>query len=441
MSLRLRVLLALVLVLLTSSAVGAGLAGWRARQTLREELAAAMTGGRQAVLRSYEDLPRSDHAPRDLTQLIATFDGNRHLKARLIDAGGAVVARSQPAVSSPAPDWFSRLFAEEIAPIRLASPVPGYAAVVLAADWVPDIAALWSQFQALMLGLAAVLLVGASLAWLMVGRALRPVRDLTAAFERIGSGDYRAMPKTHGAAEIARLGEAVNQMAQRLAAIQDRNRALEAQVLTLQDEERADLARDLHDEIGPHLFAVNVDAAMAGRLIEDGKADLAREQVKAIQAAVAHMQRLVRDILGRLRPTPLVEMGLVAAIEDLIAFWRARRPEITFEACLAIDEAELAEPAREAIYRLVQEGLANAVRHGKPGRIEVDATPADAAWIQARVSDDGAAGESSSEGGFGLIGMRERVEQAGGRLTIEQTAKGWRIIALLPRSLEGARAA
>ncbi|HZZ34916.1 MAG TPA: histidine kinase [Caulobacteraceae bacterium] len=441
MSLRLRVLLALVLVLLTSSAVGAGLAGWRARQTLREELAAAMSGGRQAVLRSYEDLPRSDHAPRDLTQLIATFDGNRHLKARLVDAGGRVVARSQPAVSRPAPDWFATLFAEKIAPIRLVSPVPGYTAVVLEADLAPDIAALWSQFQALVLGLAAVLVVGASLAWLMVGRALRPVADLTAAFERIGSGDYRAMPKTHGAAEVARLGEAVNQMAERLAAIQGRNRALEAQVLTLQDEERADLARDLHDEIGPHLFAVNVDAAMAGRLIQDGKPGEAREQVKAIQAAVAHMQRLVRDILGRLRPTQLVEMGLVAAIEDLVAFWRARRPEITFEARLAVDEAELAEAAREALYRMVQEGLANAVRHGRPARIDVEAEAVDAAWIVARVSDDGAASESSGEGGYGLIGMRERIEQAGGRLAIEQTGKGWRVTAMLPRSLEGARAA
>src|SRR5258706_15881484 len=83
MSLRLRVLLALILAVLTSSAVGAGLAGWLARQALREELDAAMAGGRQAVLRAYEDLPRSDHAPRGLSQVAATLDGNPPLRAFL----------------------------------------------------------------------------------------------------------------------------------------------------------------------------------------------------------------------------------------------------------------------------------------------------------------------------------------------------------------------
>ena len=101
-------------------------------------------------------------------------------------------------------------------------------------------------------------------------------------------------------------------MAARLAAMRERNRALEEQILTLQDEERADIARDLHDEIGPHLFAANVDAAMAASLIGAGRPDAALEQVRAIAAAIGHIQRLVRDILRRLRPTHLAELGLAA---------------------------------------------------------------------------------------------------------------------------------
>lgn len=100
-------------------------------------------------------------------------------------------------------------------------------------------------------------------------------------------------------------------MARRLGAMQTRNRGLEEQLRTLQDEERADLARDLHDEIGPHLFAASVDAAMARRLIGEGKTEQAVDRLTAISAAVGHMQALVRDILGRLRPTELIELRRV----------------------------------------------------------------------------------------------------------------------------------
>ena len=202
---------------------------------------------------------------------------------------------------------------------------------------------------------------------------------------------------------------------------------------------RADLARDLHDEIGPHLFAVNVDAAMARRLIAEGQAPEAQKQVEAIQNAVAHMQRLVRDILGRLRPTELIELGLKAAIDELVAFWSARHPGITFSVQVPDDGAwPIAEDVRETLYRVIQEGLNNAVRHGRPGRIEIEVSRREAGEILARVTDDGAPTGKPDGVGFGLRGMRERVAALGGRLTIERGSdgSGWTVaarIAAFPR--------
>ena len=228
-----------------------------------------------------------------------------------------------------------------------------------------------------------------------------------------------------GPSELVRLGRGVNDMAGRLAAMQATTHRLEDQLRTLQDEERADLARDLHDEIGPHLFAVNVDAAMARRLIGEGRTDEALRQVESIQAAVGHTQRLVRDILGRLRPTELIELGLKAAIDELVAFWSARQPGIAFSVRVPDDEAlPLADDIRETVYRVIQEALNNAVRHGRPGRIEVVVSRADGGDIVARVSDDGAASGKPEGVGFGLRGMRERVTAAGGRLTIERGSGG-----------------
>jgi two-component system sensor histidine kinase UhpB len=159
-------------------------------------------------------------------------------------------------------------------------------------------------------------------------------------------------------------------------------------------------------------------------------------QVEAIQSSVGHMQRLVRDILGRLRPTELIDLGLAAAIGELVEFWRLRHPEIVFEVAVADDEAlSLSESARETLYRVVQESLANAVRHGRPNRIAVSVARASEHEVSVSVADDGAASGEPSSGGFGLKGMRERVTAQGGTLDIQPGA-GWRITARLPAHAE-----
>jgi two-component system sensor histidine kinase UhpB len=240
--------------------------------------------------------------------------------------------------------------------------------------------------------------------------------------------------REEGPSELVRLGRSVNDMAAQLAAMQARTRRLEDQLRTLQDEERADLARDLHDEIGPHLFAVNVDASVAKRLIAEGETAEAQKHLAAVQEAVAHMQRLVRDILGRLRPTQLVELGLKAAIDELVAFWRARHPGVTFNVQAPEDDAWLvAEEVRETVYRVIQEGLNNAVRHGRPSRIDIEVSRAANGEILARVSDDGAPSGKPDGVGFGLRGMRERVAASNGRLSIERGPDGgsWTVAATL----------
>jgi two-component system sensor histidine kinase UhpB len=432
MSLRVRVVVAIALVLLLGSVAGVGVAGWQAKRTLREELAAALAGARQTVDSAFEDLPRSDHPARDLRQLVATFDGNRHLAAALLDKHGAPVFASHAAPALPAPDWFRDLLGDSLPDAHIPAPVAGQGTIVLRLLYANDVGALWREFVDLAAVLGVSLLLGSIAAWLTVGRALRPLSSFSEAFERIGSGDYGANVPATGPAELIRLGQGVNEMTRRLQAMRDRNRGLEEQLRTLQDEERADLARDLHDEIGPHLFAVNVDAATARRMINDGETGPALDRLGAIQEAVAHMQGLVRDILGRLRPTDLIDLGLAAAVGELVAFWRTRHPTIRFEVNLPPDDAIAAE-RRETLYRIIQEGLNNAVRHGRPRTIGVEVALAPEGYVTARVSDDGAPTGRRDGVGYGLIGMRERVNAAHGELSIQRgDAGGWVVLARLP---------
>src|SRR5271165_2056588 len=117
MSLRTRIVALIGLVLLVSVLIGVVFAGYQAKQTLKAEFDAALTGGEQTVLSAFEDLPRSDHAARDLDQLVATFDGNRHLRAELVDAEGRTLAASRPATRfRPAPRWFADMLGPKPAP-------------------------------------------------------------------------------------------------------------------------------------------------------------------------------------------------------------------------------------------------------------------------------------------------------------------------------------
>ena len=314
---------------------------------------------------------------------------------------------------------------------RLTAPQAGGVRVELRPVYTDDMAAVWAEFLDLDLVLAISCLGGAALVWVVVGRSLRPLKAVGEVLPRIGTGDYAARAPEQGPPELIRLGRGVNEMAARLGAMHAHNRALEEQILTLQDEERADIARDLHDEIGPQLFAANVDAAMTANLIAAGRSEAALAQVRSIQAAIAHIQRLVRDILGRLRPTRLVELGLSAAVLDLTEFWRARRPEILFETRLPTEEEGLTETAQETAYRLVQESLSNAVRHGEPARVCVTIVRT-GSELRVEVSNDGAPAKAAQPG-FGLTGMAERVQAAGGALEAGPAEDGgWRVAASLP---------
>jgi two-component system, NarL family, sensor histidine kinase UhpB len=431
MSLRLRILVAIVLVLASGSGLGLALAGWQARQWLHEELWSAQLSAHLQVARAFADLPPTGAPPRRLAGLVATFDGNRHLQAVLLGPDGQMLAASQPTPASPPPDWFSDLLRQHIATARLAAPGGGGEAIELRPIDVDDMAAVWDEFLDLALVLALATVGGAALVFAVVEQALRPLRAASAVLPRIGAGDYAARALERGPPELAALGRGVNEMAARLAAMRERTRALEEQILTLQDEERADIARDLHDEIGPHLFAANVDAAMASSLISSGRPEAALEQVKRVTAAIAHIQRLVRDILGRLRPTHLAELGLASAILDLVAFWRARRPELAFDTRLPETDAALPELVQETLYRIVQESLSNAVRHGAPRTIAI---AIEAAGGEARVEvvNDGAAPGAGAPG-YGLTGMAERVAAAGGALEAGPAPDGrWRVAARLP---------
>jgi two-component system, NarL family, sensor histidine kinase UhpB len=212
------------------------------------------------------------------------------------------------------------------------------------------------------------------------------------------------------------------------------NRGLNEQLLTLQEQERSELARDLHDEVSPFLFAIAVDVASAARLLREGRATEAREHVQLIADAVRPMQRQVRSMLGRLRPIGLEEFGLREAIENTIAFWRRRRPEIRYQLAVSTGCEGLGELVGRTICRIVQESLSNAVRHADATLITVSIDRR-GEEVRIEITDDGHGMSESSRPGYGLVGIGERVKAIGGSLIFSnKPGGGFAVTAALPCS-------
>ena len=441
MSLRFR-LIALVWVVLPISLAFGGLAAWvSASRSVRVEMLAARQGARQTIETAVERLQTAPDPARYRDELVASFSGNRHLTVWLV---GATAASTAPAVErSPrggVPAWFVRLIG--VAPTTDRVPVVvgdyAYGTIIIETDPSNEILEVWNEFAESLVTPAVFCGLLILLIYVFIGRALRPLGRLAAAMEEVGEGRYRTRIDGKLTPELARLRDSFNRMAARLAEADAMNRRLNEQLLSLQDQERSELARDLHDEVSPFLFAINIDAAAAARQLEEGRAAEAGGHIQSIAEAVRHMQRQVRQMLGRLRPIGLAEFGLREAIENLVAFWRRRRPDLRYQVEICADCEDLGELVGTTVCRVVQEALSNAVRHAEPTTVTISVDRRhdlleDRDEIRVVVADDGRGMSEPNRLGYGLVGVRERVSAVGGRLTFSSRSdKGFAVTAILP---------
>jgi two-component system, NarL family, sensor histidine kinase UhpB len=216
----------------------------------------------------------------------------------------------------------------------------------------------------------------------------------------------------------------------RLSEVLAENRELSQENLRIQEAERKHLARELHDELGQYLNAIKLDAVS---ICESRGTD----PEFSTGASVAIIRAV--DLIARLRPVGLDELGLVAAIEHCVDCWRQRLPDTKFELSVSGDFENLSEPLSLTMYRLIQEGLTNICKHAHAGRAEIaleriKSGPGGAGGIRLTVADNGCGMESSARTSrFGLSGMRERVEMEGGTFILKSApGHGLRFEAHLP---------
>jgi two-component system sensor histidine kinase UhpB len=234
--------------------------------------------------------------------------------------------------------------------------------------------------------------------------------------------------------------EAIAQALRHLAAAQERSelgrRVLAHRLMSLQEDERQRLARDLHDEFGQRLTALRVDASWLQRA--GVMQSQARQVVEGMVEQVALIQDDVRRLLARLRPlgvTPSgVELGpqtlgrLRSMLVELAAGWSAagigRGPRVELQMDPCFDDQPLGQGLALGLYRITQEALTNVMRHAGATRCQVTlsahSTADSGCTIEWRVADDGcglADLEAALRRGTGLAGLKDRIWTLGGALS------------------------
>jgi NarL family two-component system sensor histidine kinase LiaS len=287
------------------------------------------------------------------------------------------------------------------------SPSPGFINPILALDELGQLGDADQLYAAYAL-VFAIVPVGVLFGLLASRRLVRRVRRLERATLAVANGDYTVTLPVSGRDEVGGLEANFTAMTRQLgsALAAERQRA----TADARAAERARIAREIHDAISQHLFALRMIAAGMRR------ADPGHQQVRAIERISEEALRDMAALLAELRPASLDGAGLTSALQQICAAWHDRLG-ITVDASL--DDVTVPAPVEHALLRITQEACANAVRHGNARRLTVSMTRQDGS-VELAVRDTGAGFDPAApHAGSGLAHIRDRVADLGGTVDID----------------------
>ena len=383
-----------------------------------------------------------------LEQIVEGLKQLRHVSITRDPApGSASAANAPPDVSGEpqqVPEWFVALIHPEKTTVSVPIGMNGQSlgSLVITSHPNDEIAEIWD-------GIVDQIEIGSAIAaalflitMTVVSRALAPIESLADAMTGIEAGRYDTRVRPGGSPEMAAICRKLNHLASVLGTAVEDKRQLAERVVSLQDVERKEIARDLHDEFGPYLFALRAHTSSLTRLADTPEPDLEalRKHIGAMSDQVNALQQFNRRVLERLRPVGLAEFGLTDALAALMRLWRETHPGVVIETSISPSLGARGETAELTIYRIIQEALTNVFRHAGATHVDVRVEPAASfpagtagtEAIMVSVRDNGAGLPADHKQGFGMLGMHERVLALGGTMTVASTNQGVTVEATVP---------
>lgn len=431
-SLRWQVLAAIVAINLCAALVAVAVIIANARRATEAEMVSSLAVAERFVQETVERLAREQGAAGSLAQLPLHISGLRHVRIRIEDRAGTALDIAPAATEEhegEVPAWFTWLVSAEgheiVVPIVENGATVGQ--VRVAGEASDEIAEVWEDMSDLAVLAVAVNIAILAALYLVLGRLLMPLRTLSAGLSELEAGRFEHRLDPPRIRELAVIAERFNALGAALKAAREDNGRLNERLVSVQDDERRQIASDLHDELGPCVFGLRANLESIERLSVRAEPALSQrmgERIATMADILNRIQGLNRRLLRKIRPMALGHVPLAAVLADLVADFESHSPGRR----ITLATEDLAERYGDSVditlYRCVQEAVTNALRHGDARNIAVTLR-ADRreGRIDLRIEDDGSGIAAGAPRGFGLIGMEERISALGGT---------WHILPVVP---------
>jgi len=408
---------------------------------------------RELVVTAIGSLQETDDPLPALNRFYESLGKLRHVDVKVLSGDQApVVAPAEAGWNgrSSVPGWFVDLIHTPPKSVIVPVSIRGvnYGRIAIISNPVDELEEIWSDVS--WLALVSLLVTSAMLAVVLflVRLSLKPFEGLKRGLADLEAGKNNVSMEPRGATEFRDISVALNSLAATLDRVKTENRSLVERLIRVQDDERKEIARDLHDEAGPCLFSIRAGVVALSELTADPTPDESQilQTCDNVNRASEVLQNLFRALLGRLAPRGLTEFGLGEVLKGLINSWQISRSDVRLALACPHDLTILDEPTALTAFRVVQESLTNVFRHARATSAQVrvafgSAPPSAAAEQDAdcapavliEVEDDGVGISDQPSAGLGLLGMKERVAALGGTISItRRPGGGTRVSASLP---------
>ena len=343
----------------------------------------------------------------------------RHLTIQLLDKNKNIIDENiVNKESNLSPIWFQNildLYSKDLNPQEI--PLLQYGetigSVLITPNPIYEYDEIWQQFKNGLI-IAAIFFVFVNIAInFLFEKIIAPIENLIRSFHNLEQGRYKKNNESFGISELDILRVKLNQLIGKLKKNDDKIHQLNQKLIGIQEQEKKEISRDLHDEIGQSLAAIQVQAA-AIKTMQKSKNSL--NQADSIIQTTKDLMGQTRNLIKRLSLTIIDDLGLEDSLIDLYSSWIKKSGYKNAHCRISLpNHKQFSNLLKETIFRLTQEALTNINKHARPKKIDISIQETKKS-IHMKFINDGIVNKNKKTNGIGLLGMAERVANLSGTM-------------------------
>lgn len=413
MSLKLRLILIVNFLLFVAIFIGFFSVVFTSKNAVRSEIESSIKLAEFSIKTGIQKNPDL-YLFQDNLLGLKDLDLIRHLSIQLLDSDGNIIDENKNSNTEVhIPMWFQNtldIYSKDLEILDF--PLMQYGDQIGAVKVIPnpiyEYDEIWQQFKnGLIIAMIFFVFVNFSIFFLF-GKIISPINLLIQGFRNLEQGKYKNNKENFGISELDILRVKLNQLTLKLKKNDERIHELNQKLISIQEQEKKEISRDLHDEIGQSLAAIQVQAAA----IKTSRK--ANAQADLIISTTKDLMHQTRNLIKRLSLSIIDDLGIEDALIDLIKNWSRRAPCKNINVNIDLPDSKIFKSQlNETVYRLTQEALTNMTKHSRPKEVLISVRRNENV-IHLSFMNNGILKRTKKTGGIGILGMQERVKNLSG---------------------------